>query len=93
MSPYYTKEITRNSVSASNRELFSLVGRYISHYKRLSGATDKIIALRVGCSREAITNLRNGVLFLGSITFVSHIAEAFGLNFVQLIDEARRLPA
>lgn len=92
MSPTANPESIVNSVNASNKAVLSLVGTYISHYRRLNGYSDSLIALRVGCSRQAIHSLRRGNMTICSISFVSRIAEAFGLNFVELIDEARKLP-
>lgn len=92
MSPFTSIESTANNVSASNTGIIGLVGAYITHYKRNNKTSDEKIAKRVGCSPPAITQLRNGKITHCSITFLSHVAEAFGLDIVTMLDEARKIP-
>ena len=77
----------------SNGELYGLVGHYVSVYKALNGISDVDVAREVGCTRQAIQALRKGKGAYTSSRFIARVAAAFGLTLVQMLDEARKLPA
>lgn len=69
-----------SDVLAANGAILNHVAKFVNHYKRVNGLTDKDIAFRVGCCEDTISSLRIGRLRYCGISLLSTIAHSFGCS-------------
>ena len=90
-TPSNVKKPDNIVVEKSNSKLIALVGVYISYWKSVNGGTDEYIALGVGCTQQSIQSIRTMRPFRCSLSFLSRVSLFFGLELMELLDEAREI--